>query len=249
MPRAAPSRVIAVVATVAVLVASCGSFKGTDVSTSTDGGAAGAGDAGSAHDGSSGADGAVGNGTPDGGDASSGPALGYKRVFVTKTLYHVSSDPTDVQGFDTITDPVTGAILACNADAYLGLKSKGGMYLPWLSSGAENWSPSTKFTQSTVPYKLVDGTTIIAHDFTELTSQVLNQINVDEDGNTVNTGFAWTGTTSSGILSSSSCADWTSNSGSSFGSVGSLTDYKQWTQSSSPAMACNTSQHIYCFEQ
>jgi len=54
-------------------------------------------------------------------------------------------------------------------------------YLAWLSDGAD--SPNTRFTQSSHPYLLLDGTRI-AENYTDLTDGIKHFINIDPNGKT-----------------------------------------------------------------
>lgn len=75
-----------------------------------------------------------------------------------------------------------------------------GTYKAWLSD-SEGHSPSTRFTRSTLPYELVDGT-LVAKSWRDLTDGFLeSQISLDERGNSapkayggLDAWFVWTGT-------------------------------------------------------
>ena len=122
-----------------------------------------------------------------------------------------------------------------------------GTYKAWLSDSSA--SPSTRFVQSTGPYKLVDGTQIAA-DWTSLTDGSLRApIDLTETENTV-TGseLVWTYTKVDGTAGTSGdhCGNWGSPTG--YGGRGTATfKDSNWTQSGSAA--CNTGQHLYCFQQ
>ena len=123
----------------------------------------------------------------------------------------------------------------------------GGTYKAWLSDSTA--SPSTRFVQSTGPYRLVDGTQIAAN-WTSLTDGSLRApIDLTETENTV-TGseLVWTYTKVDGTAGTSGdhCGNWGSPTG--YGGRGTATfKDSNWTQSGSAA--CNTGQHLYCFQQ
>jgi len=92
-------------------------------------------------------------------------------------------------------------------------KKLGATWKAWLSDATA--SPSTRFTQAAVPYRLMSGT-LVANDWTSLTSGVLaHAIDMDEAGTTVlpdsSVTEVWTGTTPSGTYAGASCQDWTSS--------------------------------------
>jgi hypothetical protein len=160
-------------------------------------------------------------------------AGGPCRVFVTSTEY----------------GGMLGGLLG--ADAICQQLADGrklaGTYKAWLSDSTA--SPSTRFVHSTGPYQLVDGTRIAAN-WTSLTDGSLRApINLTESKSTV-TGstFVWTHTLDDGTaaLSDDHCGDWKVATGD--GDRGTNTEADpNWTQSGSSA--CNTGQHLYCFQQ
>ena len=79
---------------------------------------------------------------------------------------------------------VTGADAKCQIEAD-GQDSivPTGTYFAWLSDGTQ--SPDTRFTKSSHPYVLADGTRI-ADDYADLTDgSILHPINVEASGNTL----------------------------------------------------------------
>lgn len=129
-----------------------------------------------------------------------------------------------------------------------------GYFRAWLSDSTG--SPSTRFTKSTFPYLLVDGTQI-AEDWTDLTTCdtdcLDNIINLSENGDNVveiDQTFAWTGTASDGALENSNytCNNWTSGSSDKSGLVGGVTNKEFWT-SVGFGFVCSSMEHLYCFEQ
>jgi hypothetical protein len=167
-----------------------------------------------------------------------------KIVFVSSTMY------------DGNMGGLAGADAECQAlAAAAGLT---GTYLAWLS----DWTgtPASRFVQSAVPYRLVDGTQV-AVNWTDLVdgSALNSQIGLTETGGapplgntncggggyyTVYTNTAFDGTMQ---LASNHCSNWSSTTGPSvWGLVTNIA--MSWTQ------FCNTDtcaalSPIYCFEQ
>lgn len=162
-----------------------------------------------------------------------------KRVFVSAAVPVPSGKLGGVGGADIFCQQA--------ADA----SQLGGIWKAWLSDTSS--SPSARFTHATVPYRLLDGSTIAA-DWTALTSGALaHAINVFEDGTAVQAGVileVWTGTTVSGTYSGNACANWTNDTAtppiadvglSNQTNAGWTHQYQQY---------CNrTTIHVYCFEQ
>ena len=92
-----------------------------------------------------------------------------KFVFITKA------------SFESNMGGLSGADAKCQAEADAPESIvPSGTYLPWLSDGID--SPDTRFTKSTHPYLLPDGTKI-AENYTDLTDgTILHAINVDATG-------------------------------------------------------------------
>ena len=160
-------------------------------------------------------------------------AGGPCRVFVTSTAYGGS-----IGG-------LTGADEICQI--FADGANLPGTYKAWLSDSSA--SPSTRFVRSTGPYRLVDGTQIAA-DWAHLTDGSLRApITLTENGDTVNDSYyVWTYTKVDGTggTSGEHCGNWTAATGNGFRGTAAYKD-SNWTQSGSAA--CNTGQHIYCFQQ
>jgi hypothetical protein len=160
-------------------------------------------------------------------------AGGPCRVFVTSTEY------------GGILGGLLGADAICQqlADG----RKLGGTYKAWLSDSTA--SPSTRFVRSTGPYQLVDGTRIAAN-WTSLTDGSLRvPINLTESKNTVTgSDLVWTHTLVDGTAAPSDehCGEWKVATGSGGRGTAAYAD-SNWTQSGSAA--CNTGQHLYCFQQ
>ena len=164
------------------------------------------------------------------------PVAPTKTVFVTSELY-----TGNLGG-------LAGADQKCNSlAATAGLS---GTYMAWLSIGdyLALASPSTRFTRSTVPYALVDGT-VIADDWDDLVDGVLAlPIYLTESATDLPNRGVWTGTSPSGTPFSTRCGDWTQGDAFFTGRLGSTGTFRAgWT--SSERASCGQGAHLYCFEQ
>jgi hypothetical protein len=125
--------------------------------------------------------------------------------------------------------------------------SLGGTWMAWLSDDAS--SPSQRFTQSTVPYALLDGT-VIASSFGDLVDgQLSAPLNRDETNTQVAADvYAWTGTEPDGTASTSdNCMNWTVAIASPGVRGSTASTGATWT--SDGVNGCFFPQHLYCFEQ
>ena len=156
---------------------------------------------------------------------------------------------------------LAGADQKCNALATTAGLS--GTYMAWLSVAPED--PSTRFTRSTVPYALTDGT-VIAGDWDDLVGpegdRLEAPISIDEAGYQRDT-FVWTNTEYDGerILDASSltCSGFTESTsqfpavvGWSLGTVKGNSVEGAWTfreLTSTGPPDCNYLAALYCFEQ
>jgi hypothetical protein len=126
-----------------------------------------------------------------------------------------------------------------------------GTYKAWLSD--DTGSPSTRFVQSTGPYRRVDGETI-ANNWTDLTDgDLLAQITRTEHngGATANPPFIWTDTTTSGemITNVNDCENWTSNADMSIGGYRGRTDSGGAAWTVALTASCRLPARLYCFQQ
>lgn len=193
------------------------------------GNGSGGDDGGTSTGGSSGGDGGSSSGG-SGGDG--GTATGSaKRVFVTSLAYDATVAPTVCQSV---------------ADS-AGL---GGTWVAWLSEKYTTESyPAIDTVKGTGPWKLLTGETAFANHG-QLATAPSVMIDVTEMGTKldVNASQVWTGTATGGQPDGLDCGGWSSNSGASYGLVGSFASPATWTDSGSSA-ACSYANHVYCFEQ
>jgi len=123
-----------------------------------------------------------------------------------------------------------------------------GTYKAWLSDSTA--SPSTRFVRSKGPYVLVNGKRI-ADNWRDLTDGSLDiPINVTQTGSkAADSTSVWTYTKADGAAidaNTNTCGHWAAATGD--GDVGSDTSRNAtWTDNG--AAACNTGQHLYCFQQ
>ena len=128
-----------------------------------------------------------------------------------------------------------------------------GTYKAWMASSAAT-QPSSTFTQPTVPYKRVDGTTV-ASNWTDLVDGTLSaSISVDETGATQSAANnVWTNVLVSGAVETdangSDCTNWTSSAAAPGGQRGSSSQTSgNWTNAGG-AQNCDQGKRYYCFEQ
>jgi hypothetical protein len=223
---------------------------GTAGATAGVGGTGGkAGEGGSAGTNGSGGGGAGAGGTtsktdagadaaPDASSAVCAPGT-CKRVFVSLASPAPRGNLGGIAAVDTFCQT--------SADA----KSLGGTWKAWISD--TTGSPSTRFTKATVPYRLLDGSTIAAN-YTALTSGTLaHAINVHEDGMPVPSGTTyevWTGTKIDGTYSTRACANWTNDTASAPTADIGVTSVTNNGWTNIYQQFCDrTMLRVYCFEQ
>ena len=168
----------------------------------------------------------------------------YRYAFVTSTTH--TGDLGGLAGADAI----------CNARA--AAENLPGTYMAWISTN--QGSPSTRFTQSTVPYITPDpqyGT--VANDWADLvdSSLITALARTEAGGPSINiTGntcggslrLARTGTTAMGTAAIQTCSNFSSGANNSFGSIGKTTSVDgAW--STCVDRACDGLMPIYCFQQ
>jgi hypothetical protein len=190
------------------------------------------------------------SGPRDGGDNSIVPpdlrqASGTgKRVFVTSASY--SGNLAAAAG---VSDGLAGGDKLCNSAAIGG--GVGGTWKAWLSSSTVS---AIDRIADVGPWYLTNGR-LAFRNKAQLTTDPLTAIEVDEGGRLVGAGVwtgtegVWTGTASGGQRASTTCVSWTSDSSTSFGTLGiNYSPDSSWTDGS-PPWSCETPFHLYCFEQ
>ncbi len=164
------------------------------------------------------------------------PPWAGKRVFVTSMTY--TGDLGGLSGADSkcqaLADGVSGGAL-------------GGTWVAWLSTGSVN-------ARDRIPdaaYALVDGVTVVAMSKADLLDgSLLHAINMDENRATPDTFDSWvhTGTVANGTAKGMDCSGWVDDGGNTW-----LGDFTQqganWTDAPEGSPSCDTSAHLYCFEQ
>jgi hypothetical protein len=176
--------------------------------------------------------------------AEAGPPVGCQGavdcervVFVTSVMYSGAA-----------LGGLAGADAKCQAlaDASPVARIRGRTFVAWLSTTST--SPSLRFTRSTMPYVLGDGT-LVASSWLDLTDGILtNAIDID-DQDMIRSGSAWTATTSvNGLQSGGTCVDWTAAAiglKARYGNVGGAGG--GW--SSAADNDCSVANALYCFEK
>jgi len=119
--------------------------------------------------------------------------------------------------------------------------------MAWVSDSST--SPAARFTKSTVPYRLLDGT-LVATDWMALTTGPLSHgINQDEAGALHTMAEVWTATGSDGNFSSDGCNNFTEAVAMLMAVVGN-SDATDGTWTAVFAQFCNrTNVRLYCVEQ
>ena len=124
-----------------------------------------------------------------------------------------------------------------------------GTYLAWLSDGTD--SPDSRFTKSSHPYVLPDGTKV-AEDYSDLTDgSIQHVINIDPTGKTFGKNLFWTGTNSDGTTAQQlqTCNGWMNPYTNARGMVGSTSE-PSTSWSSYQQSRCNTiPNRLACFQQ
>lgn len=162
-----------------------------------------------------------------------------RRVFVTSGVYMV--------GGNNVPHSLAAADAICQGVAMSrGLKNT---FRAWMSDSSQYPADGTRFTQSTQPYKLMNGTTVAASFGGLMSGSLMAAIDIDESGGGVGGGgLAWTGTRVDGQRAPAAhCTSWSDNMPSSSAFAGDITAMgSTWTESS---LSCDSSAHLYCFEQ
>jgi hypothetical protein len=145
---------------------------------------------------------------------------------------------------------LTGADDKCQAEADDPASIvPSGTYLAWLSDGTD--SPDTRFTKSSHPYILPDGTKI-AEDFTDLTDgSILHTINIDPTGQPLGLQLFWTGTNADGttVQHTYTCEGWTGDPIPNFHGMAGSTVQTSTLWSAKSVSRCEWSLRLACFQQ
>ncbi len=140
---------------------------------------------------------------------------------------------------------------AANASSVVPGTNEGAVYKAWLSDSTG--SPSTRFTRSTGPYALPNGTTV-ALNYSDLTDgSLLHSIDVDENGAELSGPLVWTHTLEDGspVAQFNACSDWLSSASTGAPDVAELGSTEatnaSWTMETLDR--CSNFNHLYCFQQ
>ncbi len=170
------------------------------------------------------------------------PAADHNRmtVFVTKA------------SFKSNMGGLTAADAKCQAEADDPASIvPSGTYLAWLSDGTD--SPDTRFTKSSHPYVLPDGTEI-AEDYTDLTDgSIQHFINIDPTGERLGQKLFWTGTWADGTTTplSVTCTGWKADPLTGHYGMHGQTNVttSSWSTRHSNHSCRNSSARLLCFQQ
>lgn len=165
----------------------------------------------------------------------------FKYVFVTSST--TAGNFGGVAAADTICSSLAGGA---------GL---GGTWKAWVSTDSSN-DPESRFTHSTIPYRLVNGT-IIANDWNDLTDGnltngiILDEAGVDHNGD----GHPWTNVEEDGTSTgtTNNCNNWTVDGNGTNGINGWYVGAdNEWSHTTyyNTGLACDSYWfRLYCFQQ
>lgn len=164
------------------------------------------------------------------------PGVDYKRVFITPTTYNGNLGN------------VTGADTKCQTAATTAGLS--GTYKAWISGTMANTAPATRFTQSTVPYRNVNGPKIADNWADLIDGSALDAPIIMSPTGTLMTGTSsWSNTTTSGTMTSSittsNCNNWANSGGASFG----RTVVSSALSPETTSVGCGGLRYLTCYEQ
>jgi len=142
---------------------------------------------------------------------------------------------------------LAGADEECNTLALAAGVANAGNFMAWLSTS--DASPESRMTHSPGRYVLLDGETIIANSWDDLTDGTLGGgIDIDEAGDAADEGDVWTGTTVAGLAAAEDCQGWTSD-GLQHGGVHGSVGHSDTTWSEKAVIGCHYLAHLICVEQ
>ncbi|HEY0132826.1 MAG TPA: hypothetical protein VGB85_02065 [Nannocystis sp.] len=131
-------------------------------------------------------------------------------------------------------------------------RAKGSQYIAWLSDGFT--SAVERLVDSSVAYRRVDGTTVANGTADLLDSDLLQPINVDENGVVTSEdravcgdAYAWTGTHAWGMTTADQCDQWVTETDESFATAGNMLSTTQ-TWSEAMYCTCDKKLRLYCIE-
>lgn len=173
------------------------------------------------------------------GEGTDGVGTSEHRAFVTSGTY------TGGLG------GVSGADSTCNSVASAAGLSR--TYKAILGDSSTSADDRLAFSGSIYIVDSNDEKTLVAGSGSDLwntsSSDLTNQINIDENGDTVTSDdYVWTGTTSEGGEQTSNCSDWSSSSSGVNGFYGNLDLIGEgWVEYDFGS--CDQSFHLYCVSQ
>lgn len=177
-----------------------------------------------------------GGGTGGGGAGGGGGNVtpGPKRVFITKTAY------TGALG------GLTGGDQKCNLAAQAA--NLGGTWRAWLSDSSSNAIDRIQGNGPWYTLGSADTKKVVFNNRANLATSSVAAIRYDENNGYVSGEYAWTGTSAGGTASGLDCNNWTSNDYLYSGTYGLSSDTTgSWTDTNDSY--CDSSRHLYCFEQ
>jgi hypothetical protein len=125
-----------------------------------------------------------------------------------------------------------------------------GAYKAWLSDGTN--SPDTRFTKSSGPYVLSDGTKV-AENYTDLTDgSIQHGINISPEGKNVGQNLFWSGTNPDGTSAQEfvTCQGWTWSDPSIYAhAMVGITNKKSTLWSMHARERCGKPYKLVCFQQ
>ncbi len=149
---------------------------------------------------------------------------------------------------------VAGADAKCQAlaaaSSSAAVRARASRFTAWISSGNANDPGMTARLPAAGRFHRIDGASI-AESVAELLSGAIRvNINLDENGNTIQTGqlqgASWTGTQGNGKTSGATCANWTTAGGQ--GDIGRATSVDATWTNYTP-FDCSAVRHLYCFDR
>ena len=124
-----------------------------------------------------------------------------------------------------------------------------GTYKAWLSTATTGDNPASSFTQSTIPYILVDGSEVAANWTGLVSGSLFHPIDETASGLPEFGVNVWTGTTSAGAPATYKCQGWASSLSTAFGALGQSAATDTTWSSGVVVATCDNAFHLYCFEQ